>query len=188
MLKMRRDFPIPGYNRPSVPQHINRMCAKINHGLYGKNHTRHNLGCPLNPGIIWYFRSLMELATNAMTYKLPDNRKAVLFHMFLHSFGYIVYAIPGNCLVNPSIKCRPRHFQQGKPFRSNLPDRNAYRGIAVIALIFNAKIYTDYVAIPNNNLLGWNPVHHLFIDGNTQTARETAISFKGWFGATITTI
>jgi len=130
----------------------------------------------------------MEMATNTMADKLPDNRKTVLFHMFLHSFGYVVYAIPGNCLGNPSIKGLPRHFQQKKPFRNNLPDRNANSGITVIAFILNAKIYTDYVTIPDYDLLGWNPVYHLFIDGNTQTTRETTISFKSRFGPTITTI
>jgi len=125
MLKMRRDFPVPGHNSPTVSQHINRMGAEIYHGFYGQHHAGHDLGCTFGSDIIWNFRRLMELAPNAMTDKLADHGKTVLFNMLLHGLRYIIYAIPRDCLRNPLIQGCTRNLKQGPTFRSHLPHRNA---------------------------------------------------------------
>ena len=117
-----------------------------------------------------------------MSPKFLYQRKAVAFGMLSESRRRkIRKVVARNHLFDAEIQAFFRNLQQLFCFFGNLPDRDGDGGITEIALIVDAEIKSDNIAVLQLQFAG-NAVNHLMIDRGAERLGIAAVSFERRLG------
>src|SRR5437763_10414480 len=100
---MRAVAAISGHCRPLIIEHTRSGLAGVHHGLDGQHHAVAQPRSVAASSKVRNLRLLVQLGSNAMSYKLTHYAEAVRFNQFLHRRAYVPDGISNSCCLNAAI-------------------------------------------------------------------------------------
>ena len=171
MLKMRRQLAVGSRYSPAVvPVNYNVRCALIYHRLHRNSCALGKAQTVTGLTVIRYGWIFMQITTYAVTDKNHDHTVTEVFTIALNSIAYI---------AEPNARAHYlcRMFKRGFVTSISLfgiirhiADPEGRRAVSVKAVDISTDVYTDYIAVFNNNLFRRYAVNYDIVYRDTRAA------------------
>lgn len=113
----------------------------------------------------------MQMCTNAMAHKIPNNAETVFLDMLLHRRRYVMKPVACSGFVNSSeqgLLCyREKLFDRWR----NGPDGERHRTITKVSVLFNTDIHRNNLTFGEYTVI-WDAMHNLIVDGKAERCRK----------------
>ena len=149
--------------------------TRIDHGLDGQGHTRHQLNPSAVLTEVRNLRILMKVRSDSVSYQIPDNAVAELVNVIIDCCRNLMKMISGFRHFDALEKALPGHVNQLLGLGTYLAYRMGPGRVGMIALVNQACVQADDIALLKNMLLMGNSMYDLVVYGYTDGRRISVI-------------
>src|SRR5215203_4066533 len=148
ILEVGREGAVDGVDGPPVPlAEADVVVAERDHGLYGEGHPRQQTRPRTRAAVVWYLGVFMHLAADPVGDQVPYDPVTSRLGESLYGVAHVAKPVTSPHLIRRRGQTLPRGYEQPDYIFGHVPDRDRGRRVCYEALIADADVQGDYVAV-----------------------------------------
>src|ERR671921_208351 len=148
VLEVGREGAVGRVYRPPVPlAEANVVVAERDHGLYGEGHPGEQARTRTRAAVVWYLGVLMHLAADPVGDQVPYDPVTSRLGESLDGMAHVAKPVTSPHLIRRRGQTLPRGSEQTDDILGHVPDRYRGRRVSYEALVADADVQGDYVAV-----------------------------------------